>query len=127
MPVSTAKNKSVRFLSSVWVPVFLCMAAIFCVSSVPAKDIPGLFPFQDLVYHFGAYLSLGFLSSRAIKKSWNIQILKVIIITLVFGSLYAISDEFHQSLVPGRDASLVDFMVDAVGNFTGGFIYRWLV
>lgn len=126
MPVHTATDNSVRFLAKLWIPVFACIVVIFCASSVTGDDIPGLFPFQDIAYHFCIYLMLGFLCSRALKKSWNIRPLKVIILTLVLGVLYALSDEYHQSFVSGRTQSLADLVVDAVGNFTGGIIYRWL-
>ena len=34
---------------------------------------------------------------------------------IVCAALYGISDEFHQSFVPGRDASVFDVVVDTVG------------
>ena len=39
--------------------------------------------------------------------------------------LYALSDEFHQSFVPGRDADPLDLLVDAAGIATAlGLISR---
>jgi VanZ family protein len=38
-----------------------------------------------------------------------------IIVTILFTVLYGVSDEFHQSFVPGRDASVFDVVVDTVG------------
>ena len=40
------------------------------------------------------------------------------------GLLYAISDEFHQMFVPGRDADLADIFFDGMGLLLGLFIYR---
>ncbi len=126
MPVRTSTAKPVSFMVSLWGPVFACMAVIFYASCLTGDDIPGLFPFQDVAYHFSIYLVLGALCSRAIKKSWNIGQLKVIIVTLVLGVLYAVTDEYHQSFVSGRTQSLADLAVDALGNLAGGIIYRWL-
>lgn len=126
MPVRTATGKPAVFFAALWAPVAACMAVIFYASSLTGEDIPGLFPFQDVVYHFSIFLALGVLSSRAIKKSWHIRPLKVIIITLVLGFLYALSDEYHQTFVSGRTQSLADLAVDALGNLSGGILYRWL-
>ena len=40
--------------------------------------------------------------------------------------LYGLSDEWHQSYVPGRDASLFDIVIDAIGAGTGLAIARRL-
>jgi VanZ family protein len=119
MPARIIRNKY-AFIFKFWFPVFLCMAAIFFVSSVPGDDIPGLFPLQDIVFHFLIYMALGLLFSRAAKNSWNIRPLKVIILSLAFGILYAVSDEAHQLFVPNRNAALFDVWIDLAGNFTGG-------
>ncbi len=118
-------NKKTAFFG-LWLPVLLCMAVIFYASSVPGDDIPGLFPWQDIAFHFAIYMILGFLSSRAIKNSWNMGALKVIISSLALGILYAASDEFHQLFVAYRTASIADILIDSAGNLAGGILYRWL-
>jgi VanZ family protein len=40
--------------------------------------------------------------------------------------LYGISDEFHQSFVPGRDASLFDVGVDMVGAVVAVTIWMYI-
>jgi len=40
--------------------------------------------------------------------------------------LYAISDEIHQSFVPGRHARFADIMFDAAGALIALLIIRWL-
>jgi VanZ family protein len=37
--------------------------------------------------------------------------------------LYAITDELHQSIVPGRGPSRFDIMIDSLGAFTGITFY----
>jgi len=38
---------------------------------------------------------------------------------ILIAILYGISDEYHQSFVPARDASVTDLVSDAVGAFLG--------
>lgn len=42
----------------------------------------------------------------------------------VFGVLYAISDEYHQSWVPGRSMQFSDVCIDASGVFAGLVLFR---
>ncbi len=44
---------------------------------------------------------------------------KVIILSILIVILYGISDEFHQSYVPNRDASVYDLIADVVGGGIG--------
>ena len=37
------------------------------------------------------------------------------LLSVLLASLYGVTDEFHQSLVPGRDADLFDWIADTVG------------
>jgi len=44
---------------------------------------------------------------------------------VLIATLYAISDEWHQSFVPSRTASAQDVLIDAVGALCGACLYRW--
>lgn len=46
-----------------------------------------------------------------------------ILYSLLFGILYASTDELHQYFVPGRSARLFDVGIDTLGVFTGIIIY----
>lgn len=67
--------------------------------------------------HFSIYTVLGFLASSAIgrRKLFSTGSL----ITLIFGFLYACSDEFHQYFVPGRSCQFKDVVIDTCGVVTG--------
>jgi len=41
---------------------------------------------------------------------------------ILIAVLYGVSDEFHQSFVPARDASVMDLVSDTVGAFLGAGI-----
>jgi VanZ family protein len=104
-----------------WLPVVAWMGLIFLLSSQPSlprapDDLLDVLTKKGA--HFGEYLLLAVLLSRALVAangmSWPI-------LALALGTTvaYAISDELHQSFVPGRTPSPGDVGIDAVGAITG--------
>lgn len=108
-----------------WLPVIIYAALIFQVSSVPGEDIPDLFPIQSYIFHFFEYFAFAFLIKRAIKeycpKKTNTRRL-IIVVAVVF--MYSLFDEFHQSFIPNRAASLSDVFIDVLGSCAGSLIYK---
>lgn len=45
-------------------------------------------------------------------------------IILMLGMIYALSDEFHQSFVPGRTSEIGDILADWIGITISAIIYR---
>lgn len=67
--------------------------------------------------HFTEYAILAFLAARAFRTSPNDGLRRRwFLISLVLVVLYALGDEFHQSFVPTRGASIVDSMIDSLGG-----------
>ncbi|WP_051912428.1 VanZ family protein [Carnobacterium funditum] len=68
--------------------------------------------------HFFIYLVLGFLSKTALKSNgytgWKSSIMAV-----TGCVLYALSDELHQTIVPGRGGMLSDVVIDSAGASIG--------
>ncbi|MDD5155722.1 MAG: VanZ family protein [Candidatus Omnitrophica bacterium] len=107
-----------------WLVLLLWLGVIFYFSSLPGKDIPALFPLQDILFHAVTYAVLAYLFIRALKNTCpGLARPKLILFTFVFGVIYGLSDEFHQSFVPGRQASAFDLFVDSVSCFIGSFFY----
>lgn len=114
-------------LSILWLPVFAWMGVIFHFSSIPGKDIPLLFPFQDVVFHIAIYAILGLLFTRSAKFTFlNLTPLKLLLFSLFFGTLYGIIDEFHQSFVPNRYPCGFDVFTDSSGTLLGSLIQLFL-
>lgn len=70
------------------------------------------------IAHFSIYtvvgcLLMGLLSTYKLKDKWRM------IMTIVIGILYAISDEFHQSFSPGRSPKVTDVYIDTLGVLLG--------
>jgi len=107
-----------------WFPVILYSAIIFYVSSVPNVRTPLDEVQFDKILHILAYMPFGFLLARGIKNT-KPSIPKRALLWSVFvvSLLYGLSDEVHQSFVPGRDAGIVDLMADTLGGFLGGHGY----
>ncbi len=46
---------------------------------------------------------------------------------ILLSYLYALSDEFHQSLVPGREGKIVDTLFDLIGIFIGIYLTKTVI
>ena len=98
------------------------MAAIFYMSSVSEPPIPSG---TDKPLHGLAYLGLAILVLRAVAGGlpgridvWAATIAMLITIG------YAVTDEVHQMIVPGRSAEMYDLLADAAGA-TAGTVACW--
>lgn len=98
-------------------PAIAWVTAIFIQSSMSNLAAPDLgFDMQDKFFHVLEYAILGYLLRRALLFQNNNFIGKNAgWLTIVLGSLYAISDEIHQSFVPGRFAGVDDVIADIIG------------
>jgi VanZ family protein len=47
--------------------------------------------------------------------------------SIPFAYFYALSDEYHQSLVPGREGRFTDTLIDLIGIFIGVIFIKILV
>lgn len=106
-----------RAILWIWLPVLLWAGLIFGFSSVPSLGT-GLGTW-DLVLrklaHFAEYAILGGLLLRALRRPW---------LALALGSLYAVTDEVHQTFVRGRVGSPKDWAIDTAGVAVGVVVCR---
>ncbi|GIQ71246.1 VanZ family protein [Xylanibacillus composti] len=72
--------------------------------------------------HFISYLILGILTMQAMRRS-GVSWSKSIVYSMLLCVTYAISDEWHQSFVPGRGPEVRDVGIDSVGAIVGIIIY----
>lgn len=96
-----------------WIPSVLLMEIVFAFSALPAQELPSFGFWDTLVKKGGHALGYGILAlSYWFALKWE---KKRLWLALLLTVLYALSDEFHQSFVPGRNPSLIDVLV-----FDGG-------
>jgi VanZ family protein len=75
--------------------------------------------------HFTEYAILGFLAARAFRLSPRSAIRsRWFLISLILVITYALIDEYHQSFVPTRTASLWDSFIDISGGLTALLLVR---
>ncbi len=107
-----------------WVPSLLYMALIFGVSSMEQPPLP-MPKFEwltiDKLYHFIEYAILGGLLAWAFVKARPpfVPSQTIWVLAAVISILYGASDEWHQTFVPGRFATLADWVADALGSIAG--------
>ena len=68
--------------------------------------------------HFSIYTLLS-IWSNSFLYTFNIKLKYQVIITSIWGFLYAITDEFHQMFSNGRHASIDDAIIDTLGVIFG--------
>jgi VanZ family protein len=94
------------------------MALIFYMSSMPEPPLPG--GISDKVAHTLGYAALGWLAARAVGGGLGAPMrMRDALVAIAIGVAYGISDEYHQSFVPGRDSDIHDVYADAVGAAIG--------
>jgi len=103
------------------------MGIIFALSARSTALVPpGLTTeLTSIAGHFTAYAVLSALLWRAIDPR-NLTARQRAVLALVAAVAYGLTDEWHQSFVPGRDASLLDIAVDGIGALCGLAIVRRL-
>ncbi len=119
-------NKTPATKMRLWAPVILWMIIIFTLSSIPGKEIPSVkIPHLDKIVHSIEYFILGFLLIRAFSNSaTGVNRTLLVAFSIFIAAGFAITDELHQSFIPGRVTDIIDFMSDSMGSAVGILIYK---
>jgi VanZ family protein len=104
-----------------WLPALMMMLIIFLFSAQPSSDLPN-FHWADAIIKKGGHvvgyamlaLSYWYALRMQSSKRWLVWVLSV---------LYALTDELHQSFVPGRYPSIWDVLIF---DTFGALIPLWL-
>jgi VanZ family protein len=108
-----------------WLPTAVLMVIIFTLSATPSQDLPN-FGLWDFIVKKGAHMlgyallavSIWYAEGFNRHRGW---------LALGLAVIYALTDEFHQSFVPGRHPSVVDALgFDGVGAGIG-LLVSWSV
>ena len=105
-----------------WLPALIVMAMIFLASSIPSDKMPkvGEFDFEakkagHMLGYALLWLSLVHGVNKPVGKSYWLAAVGCL--------LYALTDEYHQSFVPGRNATLFDVGIDMIGVLISSILY----
>lgn len=139
--METAHKQSARSafrdLLIAWGPAVLWMAVIFYLSaqgSLGGQKWAPIFMALRKSAHIFEYAVLAMLIGFGLLRTWGAaghRLSKVLlsrawVLGTALSTIYAVSDEFHQSFVPGRGAHVEDVIIDALSSVVGlGLVYIW--
>jgi VanZ family protein len=98
-----------------WLPPLFLMALIFFLSAQPSLD-SGLGWIDSVgrkLVHFGEYALLCFLWWRLLCTGLPAR--RAALLAFLVSTVYAATDEFHQSFVEGRHGTPIDWAIDTAG------------
>lgn len=115
-----------RILST-WGPAIGMMTIIFLVSGMSSPPTPTALP--DVGAHAMAYALLGASFLRGVADArWEQVTARTTTVAVLLTVAYGLSDEFHQSFVPGRTSEVSDLVADACGAVVGvGGVWAWSI
>lgn len=102
------------------IAVLLWAAAIFTVSSFPNPPGTSGGEWKSQLAHTTEYAILAALIFHALRSARpTTPVVALAGFAWALATLYGMSDEFHQSFVPNRDANWLDVGFDALGSAIG--------
>lgn len=111
-------KRRILFFLKYYLPALLWAGVIFYFSNVPnfqatvtAYDSSSEIVLRKMA-HFGEYAILAILVFRLFYAGYKFQARYAFWWTFVLAAMYAASDEFHQTFVPGRTGKVIDAFYD---------------
>ncbi len=106
-----------------WLPaLFVACCNIYLSSQEHIKQMPTFWN-ADKVVHFFCFAGFSFWVAFAC----NIKSYKKVWLPTLIISLWAVTDEIHQSFTPGRESSALDWFADTAGAFLGAVVFVFVV
>ncbi len=111
-----------------WGPAIVLMTLIFTASAMPGSELPDLGHLDALTKKGGhmigyAMLAVSFFHAMSSGRKTNrLEFFAAAGLAI----LYSVTDEIHQMFTPGRNSSLLDVGIDAVGVFAGLGLWKWI-
>lgn len=127
-------HRTLRRLLFDWFPLLLWMGWIYWISARPSTPHPGrkvgvsddLFDYSAHAFTFGLLTILAWRALRRPPYGTSTAATWPIWCSATVAALYAISDEVHQSFVPGRWAKVEDWLADMAGVLlTSILLFAW--
>ena len=90
------------------------------------KRVEEIDPIIRKLAHFGLYLLVG-ISACCLVCTFNTNWKYRVWISIFIGLVYAITDEIHQSFIPGRSGEIRDVIIDTLGVATGILMVLYII
>jgi VanZ family protein len=116
-----------RPLLTHWLPLLAWMGLIYWFSDQPQPFTVSQSWLEDAIGvagHIIGYAVLAVLWRRALAARQNRRPRRAAALAWLLTVLYALSDEVHQTFVPGRSGNLPDLLIDAAGAGLGLWLVR---
>jgi len=101
-----------------WIPALVWMAVIFGFSHQPALKTSSI-DWQDFIIrktaHVTEYFILTLLFLLPLHQSLGLSRKKALVVAVVLALIYAITDEYHQTFITGREGRFRDVGIDSLG------------
>jgi VanZ family protein len=101
------------------------MGLIFALSHRSTLPLPKSVSFTSVLGHFSVYFVLAILLWWVLGL-FSLSPMARYAVAWVLAVLYGISDEWHQSFIPGRYPDVMDVITDAIGAACGLLLVWWL-
>ncbi len=89
------------------------------------EQIEGIHFALRKISHWSEYFVLALLLMSALRKQYPFwQRRRRLICCLLIATIYAAGDEWHQSFVPSRSASMADVLIDGLGALCGALWFE---
>jgi VanZ family protein len=122
--------EKIKRLFKFWGPPFVLVCLLFYSSSRPAVIVSEIYwPdfFVKKIGHMIVYGLLFLLIYRALKNSVGKSLSKPELVAYILTFLYGVSDEYHQTLTPGRQGLIRDMMINGFGaGLVWLGLWQWL-
>jgi VanZ family protein len=113
------------WLALYWLLPAIAYAGLIFYLSSQANPLPALSSrFSDKLLHVIEYAAFAVVATWGL--SHLVRLARAARLAALIGSLYGLSDEFHQRFVPHRSADVADWVADTVGAALGALL-TWLI
>lgn len=111
---------------ALWAPVVLLLALEAVLSHQPKLPhvLPLALPAADKLAHFAYFAVVGYLAARAARAGEGWSPGRTLVTVALGALLWGLTDEVHQSFVPGRDPEALDVLADTLGALAGAAAHR---
>jgi VanZ family protein len=100
-----------------WMAVVFWMGAIFALSATPSLASP-FEPVYDFILRKLAHLTVFAVLTVLLFRAFRLHVARPTsawLLAVCVAALYACSDEWHQTVVPGREGTIRDVVIDSLG------------
>ena len=112
-----------------WLPAVIMMVMIFIASGIPGEEVPTFEGIDFIVKKGGHMIGYAMLAVACYLAAYgaNRNRTRSAVLSLCLAVVYAVSDEYHQSFIPGRSATVMDVGIDSVGAIIGVTLMDFVV